>query len=154
VPFLSDCYDVGIIPCTSQKWPDGKTPMSLYRGPPFNAMVLHAQQRCKEILFLSAKHGLIRANEPIDWYDVYLPNLSDKERAVLIEQIRAKPWVELYAGKRILSYLPKAYFELLAEAKPALCATMRRPYKRLGNLQTIQILRAETKNYGKNPAMR
>lgn len=153
--FLSDHYDVGIIPCTSKKRPEGATPVSLYMGTTFSLMMRHAQQRCETVLVLSARYGLLRLTDPVAYYDQHLERLTSQERAALIYRISAKPWVDLYAGKRILSYLPNAYFDVLAEAKPALAATIRRPYRSVFNNPTIrELLSWEIKNYGKNPAVR
>jgi len=154
--FTSDRYDLGLVPCTSKKRPDGTTPTSLYMGGPFAAMMKHAQQRCGRILIMSAKYGLLRLDEPVSYYDAYLPDLDQAQRAALIGRVRCqvesmRPW---FQHQRILSYLPKAYFELLAEAEPSLCASIRRPYKRMSRLTLIATLSAENKNYGKNPAMR
>jgi hypothetical protein len=147
-------YDVGIIACTRGKNPTGLTPLTLYKGTPFVVAMRHAQQRCGTILILSAKYGLLRTDDPVSYYDAYIPDLDAQGRQALVDRIRAEPWVELYAGKRILSYLPEAYFKLLAEAKPALAATISRPYRGLNMLALARTLSNEQKGYGIYPQRR
>lgn len=153
---MSKPYDLAIIPCTSGKNPEGLTAATLYKGGPFSLMMRHANQRCEAVVIMSAKYGLLRPSDPVRYYDAYLPELNAQERAELIQRIRDIPWVEAYKAKRICSYLPEAYFQCLAEAKPALCASiaMRRPYRSLPMLTLYKVLSNEIKQYGKSPARR
>lgn len=158
---LSPRWDLGIIPCTSGKNPEGVTPLTLYKGGPFATMVRHAQQRCDHILIMSAKFGLIPTDAPVSYYDTYLPNLSPQMRERLRVQVRAqfaegvpqalrKPWSE----RRVLSYLPEAYYDFLLEAHPTYAQRFRRPYKGMGMLRLIACLSAEIAVYGKSPSRR
>lgn len=146
-------YDVALIPCTSQKNPEGKTPASLYKGGPFSLMMRHAMQRCDSVLIMSAKYGLLRLTDPVSYYDAYIGDLDKEERQALVKRIQAEPWVELYRG-RILSYLPLAYWEVFKEAKPALAETCARPYRKLPMLTMYSVLSNEIKGYGTHPARR
>lgn len=155
-------YDVAIIPCTSGKHANGLTPLTLYKGGPFKLMMRHAQQRTHSILIMSAKYGLLRLDDPVSYYDAYLPDLDATGRAELIERIRNRPLVELLLpGEQreddqplVLSYLPKAYHQLLMEALEFSKSKYRRPYANLGMLSLFAVLSNEIKNYGKLPARR
>lgn len=160
---LSPRWDLGIIPCTAGKHADGVTPLTLYKGSVFSLMMRHAQQRCDHILIMSAKYGLLRLDDPVSYYDAYLPELEERQREALAFKIRAqlaegipqtlrKPWSE----RRILSYLPHAYQALLTEraASPALRHLFRRPYAGIGMLTQAAILAAEISTYGQSPARR
>lgn len=158
---LSPRWDLGVIPCTASKRADGVTPLTLYKGPIFKAMVTHACQRCDHILIMSAKFGLLRLDDPVSYYDTYLPDLSPQMREHLKVQVRAqiaegipqalrKPW----AARRVLSYLPEAYYQFLLEAAPGPVGTWSRPYKGLAMFGLINCLSAEIAGYGSSYARR
>lgn len=154
-------WDLGIIPCTSGKHAEGVTPLTLYKGSGFSLMMRHAQQRCDHILIMSAKFGLIPLDAPVAYYDAYLPTLSPQMRERLRVMVKAqlaedipkalrKPW----GDRRVLSYLPEAYYAFLTEVHPGVACRIRRPYKGLGMLRLSACLAAEIEAYGKNPARR
>lgn len=149
-------YDFGLIPCTSGKRPDGLTPLTLYKGGPFSLMMRHAQQRCGEILIMSAKYGLLGLQDPVRYYDAYLPDLTEAERAALAWRIKSSEKLlgASAPGTRILSYLPRAYHEFLAGAKPEIVGALKRPYANLPSLSLYAVLSHEIKNYGTHPARR
>lgn len=146
-------YDVGIIPCTSKKNPNGQTPLTLYKGVSFSMMMRHAQQRCDVILIMSAKYGLIGLDEPIRWYEAYLPNLPEEDRKILLAKLREQAIAKLL-GKKVLWYPSKVYWETLLEAFPRIAENIRRPYRKLGNLRLYKVLSNEIKNYDTLPARR
>lgn len=158
---LSPRWDLGIIPCTAGKNPDGVTPLTLYKGATFQTMVKHACQRCDHLLILSAKYGLLRITDPVSYYDAYLPELDDRARQALRLKVRAqlaegipqalrKPW----GSRRVLSYLPHAYDEFLRLEAPAFRHVFRRPYAGQNMLTLLATLTAEIQAYGKQPSMR
>lgn len=158
---LSPRWDLGVIPCTAGKNPDGVTPLTLYKGSMFGAMMKHAQQRCDHVLIMSAKFGLLRLNDPVAYYDTYLPDLSPQMRERLKVRVRAqiaegipqalrKPWTE----RRVLSYLPEAYYQFLLEAATGPVSFWSRPYKGLAMFGLINCLTAEIAGYGSQPSRR
>ena len=159
---LSPRWDLGIIPCTSGKHADGVTPLTLYKGGPFATMIRHAQQRCDHVLIMSAKFGLLRLDDPVSYYDAYLPKLPPQMRERLrertagqlaenIPQALRKPWNE----RRVLSYLPEAYHDfLMVVAAESYKHVFRRPYAHLGMLTMIATLSAEIACYGSSPSRR
>ena len=153
---MNATYDAAIIPCTSGKRPDGMTPLTLYKGGPFSLMMRHAAQRCQVILIMSAKYGLLWTDDPVRYYDAYLPDLNADQRKALIYRIRSKPDMDMVfgPGRRVLSYLPKAYAELLAEALPAAVPVIHRPYSNLPSLSLFKVLSNEIRNYGTQPSRR
>ena len=102
-------YDIGVIPCTSGKRPEGLTPLTLYKGLPFSLMMRHAQQRCRVILIMSAKYGLLELTDPVSWYEAYLPELSASERGKLLSLLRAQALKKL-VGRKVLWYPNRAYW--------------------------------------------
>jgi len=117
-------------------------------------MMRHAQQRCDKILIMSAKYGLLEMDSPVSYYDAYLPTLTEAERARLVEQLRCQIVPGWDCSSRVLSYLPKAYYEFLAEVKPALASKLHRPYRKLPMLTLYKILSNEVTHYGIHPARR
>lgn len=150
---MTERWGLALIPCTAGKRIDGQTPLSLYKGGPFALMMNHARQRAERIMIMSAKYGLLNLDEPISWYDAFLPNLDPQARARLIVRMRGQidpGWSQT----RVLSYLPKAYYETLLEANPPVVSTFRRPYRKLPSLVLYKILSNEIKNYGTHPSRR
>lgn len=158
---LAPRWDLGVIPCTSGKNPDGVTPTTLYKGTLFANMMKHAVQRCDHVLIMSAKFGLLRLDDPVSYYDAYLPDLSPQMRERLKVRVRAqlaegipqtlsKPWDQ----RRVISYLPKAYHAFLLEASPAVAQRMRRPFEGMGMFRLVNCLSAEVACYGKSPSCR
>lgn len=145
-------YELAIIPCTRAKNPLGVTPLTLYRSTPFSVMIKHAQQRCGRILIMSAKYGLLRPDDRITNYDVYLPQLRPEERAKLrgelCSQWRREKLVEV-PPEGVLSYLPKAYYDFLAETSHFAdwAPRIRRPYKSLSLLKLVEVLSNEIKGF-------
>ena len=154
MPGLRPRYQIGLIPCTSGKKAGGRTPLTLYKGPGFSTMMKHAQQRCDVIMIMSARYGLLGLNDPVSYYDAYLPDLDDDARSALMERVRCAVLPGWDCRSPILSYLPKAYHEFLVQAKPALTRKLRRPYSNLGMLHLPTVLSNEVKGYGTNPARR
>jgi hypothetical protein len=145
-------WDLGIIPCTSGKRPAGLTPLTLYKGGPFALSLRHAQQRCHQVMIMSAHYGLLRLSDPIRYYDAYLPTLTPEQRGALLG--RLKHQLPQLAGLRVLSYLPKAYYLALLEADPTIVARFQRPYRKLPSLVLFKTLSNEIKHYGIHPARR
>lgn len=146
-------WDLALIPCTASKHLTGITPITLYKGGPFSLMMRHAQQRADQILIMSAKYGLLGLGDSVSWYDKYLGNLSPQEHARLVVRLRGQidpGW----SGGRVLSYLPKVYFETLLEANPAVVGAFHRPYRKLPSLRLFKVLSNEIKNYGQSPSRR
>ncbi len=148
-------YELGIIPCTASKNPAGLTPLTLYKGGPFSLMMRHATQRCDRVLIMSAKYGLLDLNDPVRWYEAYLPTLDDPQKAELRARIQQQKITTACTSVfGAISYLPKAYWDFLSSAKPALCADTHRPYKSLPMLTLFKVLSNEVANYGIIPARR
>lgn len=145
-------FQLALIPCTAKKNAIGMTPLTLYKGGPFALMMKHAQQRADTILIMSAKYGLLHLSDPVRYYDAYVPNLSQVERVALIERIKKQ--AQDLGSLSTLSYLPRAYFEVLAEAAPEWSKTIRRPYKTLPSLTLFKVLSNEIKSYGVTPSRR
>lgn len=146
-------YDIGVIPCTSGKRPEGLTPLTLYKGGPFSLMMRHAQQRCRVILIMSAKYGLLELTDPVSWYEAYLPELSASERGKLLSLLRAQALKKL-VGRKVLWYPSRGYWEAMAEACPEVIPSVIRPYRKLPSLRLFKVLSNEIKNYGQFPARR
>ena len=158
---LSPRWDLGIIPCTAGKHADGVTPLTLYKGSAFSLMMRHARQRCDHILIMSAKYGLLRLDDPVSYYDAYLPELTEQQRQNLRLKLRAqlaetipqslyKDWPQ----RRVLSYLPKAYQDFLHLETQKYRHVFHRPYQGLNMLRLSACLSAEIELYGKSPARR
>lgn len=146
-------FDLAIIPCTSGKHANGLTPLTLYRGGIFSVMMRHAALRADKILIMSAKYGLLGLGDPVSWYNAYLPTLSPAERTTLIAVLRAQinpGWSDV----RVLSYLPKFYYETLLEANPTVVSKFKRPYRNLGHLPLVKVLSREITNYDQFPSRR
>ncbi len=147
-----ECWDVGVIPCTLQKYATGMTARTLYRGGIFSIMLRHAAQRCAAVVIMSAKHGLVLPDDPIRYYDTSLPNLDAEQREDLKARIAIASPFHFTADARILSYLPSVYHGLLTEAVPYI--NPRRPYSNLPRLRLLQVLSNEVKHYGTHPSRR
>lgn len=147
-------YDFGLISCTNRKNPQGMTARTLYTGGIFSTQMRHAQQRCDQVLIMSAKFGLLRPEDQVSYYDAYLPELSPQMRVRLIVRMREQAqrliWDRMPDGQlpTILSYLPKAYAEAFTEADDLLGNLMRRPYQHHAMLQLTALLSAEIVTYG------
>jgi hypothetical protein len=152
---VPDQYDVGFISCSGSKNPTGATAITLYRGSVFGTQMRHAQQRCHEVVIVSAKYGLLRPSDPVRWYDQYLGDLSPDGREALKLRIREQAkGFPVASWVRRLSYLPTAYHTLVLEAIPELAdPPLRRPYVIRMHTQ-IAILSKEIQNYGKQPSRR
>ena len=141
---MSKLYELAIIACTATKNPMGKTAMTLYRGGPFSLNVRHAQMRADKLLIMSAKYGLLRPDDPVEYYDLYLPDLFGFEREELVELVSQQgKALELLKVGRAISYLPLAYFALLEEALPAFAERMDRPFKGVGMMRAWKIMSEE-----------
>lgn len=141
-------YDLALIPCSKKKSPVGITPATLYKSAAFSLMLRHAQQRCKQVLIMSARHGLLRLQDRVAPYDAYLPDLTLEQRALLAVEVKAKLLeyeVISIPPDRVLSYLPLAYFEFLASIDIARdwAREIHRPYKSLGLLTGMKVLSDE-----------
>lgn len=145
-------YELGLIPCTRSKNPIGVTPLTLYRSSPFSTMMNHARQRCRRILIMSAKYGLLELDDRVAFYEAYLPTLDGfqlaKLKTDLKSKILAKRLLEIEPAQ-VLSYLPKAYYECLASIDVAetWAAGIHRPYKSLSLLTFMKVLSYETKGF-------
>lgn len=148
-------WAVGLVACSASKRPDGLTPLTLYKGSPFSITMQHACQRCDRVLIMSAKYGLLDLSDPVRYYDTYLGDLDERQRAALCQRIRDGGKLSGVDPKvRILSYVPEVYHELLIEALPHLAPQIRRPYAHIRSLTMLAILSKETRNYGSNPSRR
>lgn len=138
-------YDVALIPCTRGKRPEGMTARTLYKGGIFSLNVRHAALSSKRTLVLSAKYGLLGLDDPVRYYDAYIPALGPRERAQLLALIaeQAKPLRDL----RILSYLPAAYYAAFAEAAPWATFHCDRPFKGIPSLTLSARLSREIKSW-------
>jgi hypothetical protein len=125
-------------------------PLTLYRGTVFRMMMKHAQQRCDAIVIVSAKYGLLGLRSQVAYYDTYLPDLDQQQRATLVTVVEAQ--LPTYIGHRepVLSYLPEAYASLPTDAVKGarVQPNIRRPYKGIRLLTLLQILSNEIKHYG------
>jgi hypothetical protein len=113
----------------------------------------HAQQRCGRVIIMSAKYGLLELQDPVSWYEAYLPALSAEDRASLLVRLR-KQALEKLAGERVLWYPSTAYWDAFAEAAPELAKSVSRPYHKLSALMLRKVLSKEIKNYGFIPSRR
>ena len=159
-------WDLGIIPCSSTKDPNAVTAQTLYRGGPFATMMKHARQRCDKIFIMSARYGLLALDDPVVWYEAYLPDLTANERRFLAQRIEDQLSFEkaVLPGASVLSYLPLAYHQFLRgtlgvgelAVDPDFTEhwRYRRPYHNLPSLVMMSTLVHETRNYGTHPARR
>lgn len=139
-------YDIALIPCTKMKNPVGVTPLTLYKGGPFSLMLRHAQQRCNRVIIMSAKFGLLKMDDRVHSYEAYLPALTEGERTKLEYLIRLQ--TARLDGGSICSYLPRAYYEFLADCVPAeVVARIKRPYRNLPSLSLYKVLSNEIKGF-------
>ena len=140
-------YASALVACSAKKNPYATTARSLYRGSLFMLSMRHAMHKAERVLIMSAKYGLLRPEDQVRHYDAYLPELSAAERAALLARIRAQADLVTSSG-RLLSYLPAAYWELLAEALPELEGKTDRPYKGIRLLTLCARLAGEIKAEG------
>lgn len=127
-------FDLALIPCSASKAQTGHavTAASLYTGSPFQLMLRHAQTRAPRIIIMSAKYGLLELDQRISYYDRYIKDLSSRQRmeleADIAQQWRCK-FPQGIRAERVLSYLPRAYHDVLGNAiGPELTAKMMRPW--------------------------
>lgn len=149
-------WDIALIPCTKSKNPQATTARMLYKSAGFTLMMKHAAQRTDRILIMSAKYALLELSDQVANYDAYLPTLSRSERQALLDRIWDQTRQrQLITGKRVLSYLPKAYHDALVEVGAISEAKhYARPYKNLNMMALFATLKRETENYGKKPSRR
>lgn len=145
-------YALALIPCSKRKNAVGITPLTLYTSTSFVTALRHAQQRCDQVLVVSAKYGFLQLQERIAHYEAYLPDLDLSQRAALAVEMRAR-MIELQVlqtpPQQVISYLPAAYFDFLASIDIARdwALQINRPYKRLGFLKVMKVLTDEIRNY-------
>lgn len=146
------CYELGLIPCTKTKNPIGVTPLTLYRSSPFALMLRHAQQRCRRILIMSAKYGLLQPDDRITYYDAYLPTLTPEQRFKLQQDLAAginRLRLLEVNPSQVLCYLPRVYYSCLLEvdALEEWVPFIHRPYKSLPSLTLMKVLSNEIKGF-------
>jgi hypothetical protein len=145
-------YDLALIPCAHNKNPTGVNPRTLYRSTVFITSLRHALQRCDRILILSSKYGLIRPDDPVSYYEAYLPTLTQQQLSTLREKLFLQ-WgihqLERVPPSRVLCYLSKSYYEILATTThfSTWSLGLLRPYKTLGNVQLIKALCHEIREF-------
>lgn len=142
-------YDIGLIPCTATKNPHGLTPLTLYKGGPFSLMVNHARQRCKRIVIMSAKYGLLEENAKVQYYDTFIGDLNEDERRALVRNVQLSFLFDGWQGASILSYLWKPYWAVFNQALqefPGLKVRVATPYMGTPSLVLYKVLSNELKS--------
>lgn len=140
-------YDVALVPCTKSKHVGGLTPLTLYKGGPFSLMMRHAQQRASCVFIVSAKYGLLNPREPVQHYEAYVPTLTPIQRQALVQRMRWQLDAVDALWGHVISYLPRAYHEVLSEADADFADACARPYKHLPMLTLFKVLSVEIKDY-------
>ncbi len=137
-------YDVGLIPCTASKNPEGLTPLTLYKGGPFSLMVRHARQRCKRIVIMSAKYGLLEESDRVQYYDTFIDDLTDDQKFLLMRGVRDTLNCIMWRNSSVLSYLWKPYWAVFSEAnEPRYHIKVRTPYMGTPSLVLYKVLSNE-----------
>jgi len=142
-------FDIGLVPCTATKNPQGVTPLTLYKGGPFSLMVRHARQRCKRIVIMSAKYGLLEENARVQYYDTFIGDLDAGARQELMVRVRSQ--LKDMQGQTALSYLWKPYYSVLQIAN-VWDIPVATPYMGLPSLVLYKVLSNEIKD--PNPTRR
>ncbi len=147
---FSPRYELGIISCGKKKNPLATKARSLYTGTLFRLTLLHALQRCDQVVIMSAKYGLLSPDDNVKFYELHIKTLTWKEKQQLENKIQ-KQFRSYSECKTVLSYLPKDYQEVFNKAVSQ--TKVFRPYH-LGLHKKTRTLSNEIKNYGKAPSRR
>lgn len=140
-------YDVGLIPCTANKNPHGLTPLTLYKGGPLSLMVRHARQRCKRIVIMSAKYGLLEEDAQVQYYDTFIGDLTMEQKLDLIDCVREDLDCIAWKKATVLSYLWKPYWAVFQQANESrFQLNVRTPYMGIPSLILYKILSNELKS--------
>lgn len=140
-------YDLAILPCSARKDPYGTTALSLYKSGRTLMILKHARQRARGFIFMSAKYGLLRPDDPVSNYDEFLGAFTGPQRDALAQVIREQIKAGILGdGGRILSYVPIDYLRLLLTADPGV---IRAPYLGLALFDFNKVISNETKNHAR-----
>lgn len=79
---------IALIGCGKEKREGSHAARELYTGQLFRSSLAHAEEQGFDSIFvLSAKHGLLELDTPVDSYDLALDTLSPEERAEWAHQV-------------------------------------------------------------------
>ena len=122
---------IGFVACSktksSQRLPAG----AIYTSPLFRKSLLAAIDRCDKVYILSAKHGVIDRNEPIEPYDLTLKRMKQAERAAWGEKTGLQLKGLLNRGDRAVMYCGQDYLTPLRSTLADLEVGLEKP---LGDL--------------------
>ena len=105
---------LGLIACSKSKGPKRSLAFLLYQGALFRKSLSLASRRCDHVCILSAKHGLVNLNDPLEPYEQTLSGMALSERKAWARKVCAQiadqyPGADLiyFAGDLYLQGLPK-----------------------------------------------
>jgi hypothetical protein len=100
-----------IISCGGLKQAGTHPAEELYTSSNFRMTLAAAETIADEVLILSAKHGLLRRSQVVDWYDLRIGDPGMISVRDLTRQVE-----QLDTPRSITTLLPKAYAQLMDRA--------------------------------------
>lgn len=126
--------DIVLISCSKRKLDHAAPARQLYSSPYFNFMRDYAEGRKHPWFILSAKHGLVSPETPLEPYDEYLPKKKVEERrrwgARVAEQLEKE--LGSLSGKVVEIHAGKAYVRAVESSLKERGVNLTEPLKGLG----------------------
>lgn len=122
---------IGFVACSKTKGGQRLPAAALYTSPLFRKSLLAAIDSCDKVFILSAKHGVLECDEPIDPYDLTLKTMKSAERAAWGERVGTQLKKMLNPGDKAAMYCGKDYLSPLRSNLADLNVIVERP---LGDL--------------------